>query len=117
MTGELVYFTIGVSDAGRAQAFYGALLGWRFEAGSSPDGYQIPDAKPPGGLHGGAEAPGVQVYFAVEDIDAAVARVRELGGDADEPVHGAHGAYASCRDDQGTRFSLHQAPGAQEGAP
>lgn len=116
MTGEIVYFTIGVPDAGRAQAFYGGLLDWRFEPGSVPDGYQIPDAKPPGGLHGGTDARGVQVYFAVEDIDAAVARVRELGGEADEPEHGGHGAYASCRDDQGVRFSLYVAPGTQEGA-
>ncbi len=116
MTGELVYFTVGIPDVRRAQAFYAALLGWRFEPGSIPDGSQISDVEPPGGLHGGSKASGVQVYFAVEDIDTAVARVRELGGEADEPQHGAHGSYASCRDDQGTQFNLHQAPRDQGGA-
>jgi len=42
--------------------------------------------------------------------------VRELGGEADEVQHGAHGSYASCRDDQGTQFNLHQAPRDQGGA-
>lgn len=115
MIGELAYFTIGVPDAQRAQAFYGPVLGWRFDPGSVPDGYQISDVEPLGGLHGGCQASGVQVYFAVEDIDTAVARVRELGGEADEPQHGAHGSYASCRDDQGTQFNLHQAPRSQGG--
>jgi len=115
MTGELVYFTVGIPDSPRAQAFYGALLGWQFEPGSAPNGSQILNAEPPGGLHGGADASSVHVYFAVDDIDAAVARVRELGGEADEPQHGAHGSYVSCRDDQGTQFNLHQAPRSQGG--
>ena len=30
MTGEPSWFEIGVEDAERGRAFYGALLGWRF---------------------------------------------------------------------------------------
>jgi uncharacterized protein len=45
----------------------------------------------------------------VEDIEAAVKRVRELGGTADEPgLAETGGRFASCRDDQGVEFGLHQ---------
>jgi uncharacterized protein len=113
MTGELCYFTIGAPDGDRARAFYGSLLGWEFAPGNVPGGWQVTNASPPGGLHGGEPEPGIEVYFQVEDIGAAVARVRELGGEAGEVQASAAGAYASCRDDQGTRFSLF-APAGEE---
>lgn len=111
MSGELCYFTIGVRDASRARAFYGDLFGWRFQPGSVPEGFQIEGATPPGGLHGGG-GPGVRVYFTVDDVAAAVARIRQLGGHADEPQESASGAYADCRDDQGVHFSIWAPPRA-----
>jgi predicted enzyme related to lactoylglutathione lyase len=115
MTGELCYFTIGAADSDRARTFYGALLGWQFAPGNVPGGWHITGASPPGGLHGGAPEPGIDVYFQVEDIRAAVARVRELGGEAGDVQETAAGAYAGCRDDQGIRFNLF-APGTTGGA-
>jgi predicted enzyme related to lactoylglutathione lyase len=51
----------------------------------------------------------VVVYFRVDDIEAAVRRVRELGGEADDPGPAETGGrFASCRDDQGLAFGLHQ---------
>jgi predicted enzyme related to lactoylglutathione lyase len=57
------------------------------------------------------------VFFAVDDIDAAVARVKELGGTVDEvDVEGGEesqaqfGRFKLCRDDQGSPFGLHQPP-------
>ena len=32
MTGEPAHFELGVPDAARAKRFFGALLGWSFEA-------------------------------------------------------------------------------------
>ena len=53
-----------------------------------------------GGVHGEDEDASVQVYFGVDDIEAAVRRVRELGGDAGEPgPEESSGRYVSCRDD------------------
>jgi uncharacterized protein len=50
-------------------------------------------------------------------MDAAVARVRELGGElrdnlgGDDPDTVARfGRFAICRDDQGSPFGLHQPP-------
>ncbi len=106
MPGDLVYFWIPVPDSGRARAFYGALLGWEFGPGNSPDGLQVTNVAPRGGLRGGDEASHPHVCFQVDDMDAALARVRELGGEADEPQEIASGSYVSCRDDQGTHFFL-----------
>jgi uncharacterized protein len=106
MTGELVYFVVPAPDAQRAQTFYGELFGWEFAPGSVPDGYEISNAQPPGGLFGGGEGSSPDVYFGVDDIDAAVARVRELGGEAEDPQEIASGYMASCRDDQGTAFNI-----------
>lgn len=61
-----------------------------------------------GGLHDGDES-NITLYFSVPDIEAAVRRVRELGGQADDPEHASSsGRYVSCRDDQGVRFGLHE---------
>ena len=106
MAGDLVYFTIPAADTARARAFYGGLFGWAFAPGNVPDGYQITGPTPPGGLHGGGEGSQPDVFFGVEDLDAAVARVRELGGHADDPQETPSGAFALCRDDQGVRFGL-----------
>ncbi len=64
-----------------------------------------------GGLHDEDDATNIVVYFAVSDIEAAVARVRELGGHADEPgPEGDGGRFCARRDDQGVSFGLHQPP-------
>jgi predicted enzyme related to lactoylglutathione lyase len=105
---DLVYFVVPAGDAERAKTFYGSVLDWEFTPGSVPNGYNIEKVSPPGGLSGGSTERTVEVYFGVEDIRAAVARVRELGGEADEIQEADHGSYASCRDDQRTSFSLYQ---------
>ena len=52
------------------------------------------------------------LYFRVEDIEAACARVRELGGTAALPSQSATGLSVAVCDDQGVSFSLWQpAPG------
>ncbi len=69
---------------------------------------------PPGGLAAVAidASTRPQLWFVVDDIHAAVAKVRELGGSADEPALYDSGRSADCVDDQGTIFSL-SAPAAK----
>ncbi|MGI3201585.1 hypothetical protein ACRJ4W_30585 [Streptomyces sp. GLT-R25] len=38
MSGEPTFFEIGVADPERGRAFYGSLLGWTFEPGTSEGG-------------------------------------------------------------------------------
>jgi predicted enzyme related to lactoylglutathione lyase len=71
-----------------------------------PGGFQIANSKPPGGLFGGGDGSRAEVWFGVDDIEAGVARVRELGGEAAEPEEIESGWMASCRDDQGTNFNI-----------
>lgn len=52
-----------------------------------------------------------RIFFAVDNIEAAVVRVRELGGTAEDPVTIPSGAYAHCTDDQGVAFSLSREAG------
>lgn len=101
--GDLYYFTLSTPDLAKAQVFYGAVLGWTFD---DPNNGHIGNiSAPPGSAHGAAEGT-TDLYFVVNDIHAAVARVREMGGTAEEPVLYDSGAAATCVDDQGTRFFL-----------
>jgi uncharacterized glyoxalase superfamily protein PhnB len=103
---SLYYFTLNAPDVARSHAFFGELLGWQFG-----DGGHIVNTAPPGGV-AEADEPRIDLYFKVADFRAAVARVRELGGQADEPVHHPSGWAATCRDPQGVPFHLSEpAPG------
>jgi predicted enzyme related to lactoylglutathione lyase len=111
--GNLGYFTIPVADLERGKAFYGALLGWKFEEANDANARyaHIGNTTPPGGLNAESGS-SPRVWFRVEDIHAAVALVRKLGGHAGEPQQSPSGWNASCRDDQGTHIELWQpAPG------
>jgi uncharacterized protein len=115
LTGELAFFELGVEDAERGRAFYSELFGWRFEPGPG-DGFVI-GTEVPGGMHGGDPGGSPYLFFAVDDIEAAVDRVRELGGTIDELDVGGDeetvarfGHFRICRDDQGSPFGLHQRP-------
>jgi uncharacterized glyoxalase superfamily protein PhnB len=102
--GDLYYFTIPVTDLAKAQVFFGAVLGWQFDDPQA--GHVSNIAAPPGGVRPEAEMPGTQLWFVVDDIHAAVAKVREMGGTSEEPVDYDSGLAVDCVDDQGTRFSL-----------
>jgi predicted enzyme related to lactoylglutathione lyase len=106
MHGDLAYFMLPVGDEERAHAFFGRLFGWEFAPGNVPGGSQITNSTPPGGMFAGGEAGGPEVWFEVDDIDGALAKVRELGGQAGEAGEIASGYMASCKDDQGTPFNV-----------
>jgi predicted enzyme related to lactoylglutathione lyase len=104
--GDIAYLTLEVVDSSRTRAFYGSVLGWRFTPGRVDDGWQVDEAQPMTGLHGGhAQAAGVAMYR-VDDIGAAVERVRAAGGTATDPERQPYGLTSDCADDQGTRFYL-----------
>ena len=108
---EVGYYVLGISDIDRGMTFFGGLFGWRFaEPGQSPDGERsvhVESSTVPFGLSEG-DRPFVSPYFRVADLDAAAARVLELGGEVLEVQQSASGDSATCIDDQGTRFELWQ---------
>jgi predicted enzyme related to lactoylglutathione lyase len=123
MAGEVAFFELGVGDAERGRAFYEAMFGWSFEpspGGEAGGGFVIGTPDVPGGMHGGDPGASAYVFFAVEDIDAAIKQVEELGGSVEEmDVEGdadsqaKFGRFKLCRDDQDSPFGLHQRPRAK----
>ena len=112
MPGRLVHFEIPAHDAERAKRFYGDLFGWTFTSWDGPIEYHMSEAggEPGCGLYPSESADtGPIVYFDVEDIQAGVARVREVGGTAEDPgpIPGV-GWSAFCQDTEGNRFALFQ---------
>jgi uncharacterized glyoxalase superfamily protein PhnB len=103
---DVAYLTMEFPDSGRARAFYGYVLGWRFGPGRSPGGWNVEDVQPTAGMAGGAERPTVVPMYRVADVAAAVERVRTAGGTATDPERQPYGVTAVCTDDQGTRFYL-----------
>jgi predicted enzyme related to lactoylglutathione lyase len=119
MPGEVSFIEFGVADVERGKAFYEELFGWRFEPGPSPEGFTIAMPSVPGGMHGGDPGSPPYVFFRVDDMDAALERVRGLGGtvdeidiEGDESSTARFGRFKLCRDDQGSPFGLHQPPAA-----
>ncbi|RDH77047.1 glyoxalase [Mycolicibacterium moriokaense] len=105
--GELSYITYQVSDSAAFRAFYSRVLFWTFEPGRIADGWQVEQTHPMAGVAGGSTEQVTVPMWTVEDIDAAVARVREAGGTViDEPTQQPYGKSALCTDDQGSRFYL-----------
>ncbi|WP_206511673.1 VOC family protein [Rhodococcus sp. BGS-1C] len=113
MVGNVTYFEVPSSDIEATQRFWGSLFGWTFRGGNLPGYSMIDGPTPMGGAPHEDSSRHPRIYFAVEDIHAAVARVRELGGIAEDPVAIPSGAFAHCVDDQGVEFSLSQEPGEQ----
>ena len=115
MSGEPSFFELGVQDADRGRAFYQELFGWQMTPGPSGAGFAITTPGAPGGIHGGDPEASPYLFFGVDDLDAALARVRELGGSVDATDHGDEesarfGRFRLCHDDQGSPFGLHQPP-------
>ena len=114
MAHKLVHFEVPAQDTKRALGFYGGLFDWQFQEYPGPFEYHMTQtAEDQGGaIHDAAQGggiPGIFPYFDVDDINAATARVKELGGEADDP--GAvpqMGWFSRCTDTEGNRFGLWQ---------
>ena len=102
------YLEIGAPDGERARAFFAELFAWPFTPMDSGGWFDSGDIRT--GLHGQDDRPAIVVYFEVPDIDTAGARVRELGGDAEDPTPDVpgFGRFSTCADPQGIRFGLRQ---------
>ena len=106
--GDVANVTMVARDAHRAKEFYQAVLQVPFSSGH-PGTWRTSETKPPLGiLTSQGTEPEVQLSYRVDDITAAVERVRAAGGRADEPVRRRFGLSTECVDDQGATFRLWQ---------
>jgi predicted enzyme related to lactoylglutathione lyase len=110
---KVVHVEFPAQDVDRAEKFWEGVGGWNIEDAGMPGiDYRMFQE----GEQGGAVYPpmeGVEqgpiVYYGSDDIDADLAKVRELGGEADDkqPIPGI-GWFARCKDTGGNPFSFFQ---------
>jgi hypothetical protein len=116
MAGDFCWIEMVTEDRPVAQRFYGDLFGWSYEEVSMGGGgiYAMfqPGAGGPGGGIMAKPMPGLPTtwmpYVAVDDLEAAVQRVRDLGGAVQvepKPVPG-HGRFAVVADPTGGVIGL-----------
>ena len=112
MPGQIVHLEIPADDTAKAREFWGSLFGWQFEQVPGPVEYHMTRfTETTGGAIYAADGDsrGGRVYFDVDDINTGVARVKELGGDASDPIPVPNmGWFATCSDSQGNQFGLWQ---------
>jgi len=113
MPGQIVHFELPSANVDREAGFWGGLFGYQigpstmegfdyrmFQASESQGGAVMPSDK---------AGQGLIVYFDTDDIDASIAKVKELGGTAgDKQPVPTHGWFAACSDTEGNAFSLWQ---------
>jgi uncharacterized glyoxalase superfamily protein PhnB len=106
--GDVANVTMTARDTHRAKEFYEAVLRVPFSSGH-PGTWRTDQISPPLSILPSRDAePQVQLSYRVDDIAAAVERVRAAGGRADEPQRRPFGLSTECSDDQGTVFRLWQ---------
>jgi uncharacterized protein len=111
MAGNIVHFELNAKDANRAKRFYSALFGWSFKDSAMPgiEYYLVDGTSPAGAINPMQQEPGPVVYFDSDDIDTSLAKVRDLGGKADDKMAiPGQGWFAACVDTEGNKFSLFQ---------
>ena len=118
MAGQILHIEIPADDTAQAREFWGGLFGWQFESYPGPSEYHMTRlAEDQGGAITNMEPgkKGIRPYFSVDDINAGAARVKELGGEASEPMPVPQmGWFATCTDPHGNEFGLWQ---TDESAP
>ena len=112
MPGQIMHMEIPADDTAKSLEFWSSLFGWQFQPFPGPSEYHmarlteesgvaITDMEP--GKHG------TRVYFDVDDINTGAARVKELGGESDQPMPvPGMGWFSTCRDPHGNDFGLWQ---------
>jgi hypothetical protein len=105
MAGEPSYLELGVRNPDAAKAFYGQLFGWEVTGPGQVDTGTLSI-----GIHGGDDSAHFEVFFAVDDLEASIAKVTELGGHTVSQINVSpgFGTWIECADDQGVRFGLRQ---------
>ena len=107
MPNRLALIEFPADDPERALRFWSHLLETNLEPRSKDqgDGWQATTGGPAVGVHQRGTGPGDTFslpYFEVADIDAALERVRALGGTVVHPGS----QWAICKDSEGTPFGL-----------
>ncbi len=121
LTGEAgapAWFELHTGAYDQAVAFYREVFGWDAHVMSDTDDFRYTTlGEGEGALAGimddSGEPSGWNVYFSVEDVDAALGRVEKLGGKVLAPAEDTpYGRLARAADPTGTAFRLVASPDA-----
>ena len=114
-----VHFDITADDPERAVAFYEKAFGWkidRWEGGGPMDYWLVTTGESEPGINGGISrrdegaAPATTNTIAVDNLDDAMAAVKDAGGEVIQdrmPIPGV-GWFSAFTDTEGNRFGLMQ---------
>lgn len=104
--GDVAYSSLWVPDIERAADFFAAVLGWAYAPGNGERGRRVTNTPQPQGLWEGEGESTLFLSYYVDDLDAAIARVRVAGGTAETPHREPYGDTVDCTDNEGVRFAL-----------
>jgi uncharacterized protein len=114
--GNVAHIEFGTSNLAASRRFYERIFGWHFEEAPGMADYMM--FTTPGGQGGGfgagprssgPSASGPILHVEVGDIDAALARISEMGGKTLVPktkISDEHGHFALFLDNVGNRLGL-----------
>lgn len=107
MSPALSLLEFPADDPERARRFWSELLGASFQARAETEGegWQTHQSGAAFGIHARGRGPGDSFslpYFAVDDLDGALERVKTLGGTVVHPGN----RWAICKDSEGSPFGL-----------
>jgi len=113
MPGKLVHFEVPAHDTDRAKTFWSGVCSWEFGDSAMPgmEYYMARTGEDQGGAIFSSDkaGSGLTIYFDTGDIDASIAKVRVLGGEAaDKTPVPTHGWFSACKDTEGNAFHLWQ---------
>lgn len=115
--GTPIWFELNTTDEAKAKNFYAAAIGWTISRSPMPEhgGYLIASAADGAAIAGVAtpppntpSLPNWSIYFGTSDVDAAAAKVKQLGGSIQvEPMDiPGVGRFAIATDPQHVSFML-----------
>ena len=108
---KVVHVEFPAQDVERGKKFWEGVGGWSLNDANMP-GIQylmFQEGDQGGAVYNMEGQQGTTIYLGSDDIDADLAKVRELGGEAEDkqPIPGV-GWFARCKDTEGNPFSLFQ---------
>ncbi len=103
------YLEIGGKSTGKSAAFFTQVFGWTYTQLDRSNGwFQTPTMRV--GIHDDDPSRQIYVFFAVDNLEEAMNKVRAAGGEAGEPgpFEPGFGRFCNCKDPTGIVFGLHE---------
>jgi uncharacterized protein len=114
---RVVHVEFPAQNLERGKKFWEGVGGWDVnDSGMSGMQYLMwQEGDQGGGIYSMEGMSGTTLYLGTDDMDGDIAKVRELGGDAEEkqPIPNI-GWFSRCKDSEGNDFALYQ---SDENAP